>query len=69
MSIVNDLKINHGGIAWTTQMMCRAAKKKYVIKEIPGDEPPRIGGVRKMQPLRNGWAELVMLTKEFLVLK
>jgi len=25
----------------------------------------RIGGTRKMRPLRNGWAELTMLTREF----
>jgi len=67
--IVYDLNINHGGIAWTTQMMCRAAKNSYVIKEIPGDEPPRIGGIRKMQPLKNGLAELIMLSKEFLRFK
>lgn len=63
--IVGELEINHGGIAWTTQMMCRAAKAKYVIKEIPGNEPPRIGGIRKMQPFRNGLAELAMLSREF----
>lgn len=63
--IVTELEINHGGIAWTTQMMCRAAKAKCVIKEIPGNEPPRIGGIRKMQPFRNGLAELAMLSREF----
>jgi hypothetical protein len=46
-------------------MMCKAAKARRRIGEIPGNEPPRIGGIRKMNPLRNGWAELTMLTLEF----
>ena len=64
--LVRELNVDHGAIAWTTQMMCKAAKARRRIGEIPGDEPPRIGGTRKMNPLRNGWAELAMLTREFL---
>ncbi len=63
--IVNDLKLDHEGISWTTKMMCRAAKKKLKIGEIPGNEPSRIGGIRKMNPLKNGIAELFMLIKEY----
>ena len=60
----HELNLNHQGIAWTTQLMCRAAKAKKKISEIPGDEADRIGGKRKMNPIRNGIAELVMLIKE-----
>ena len=63
--LVKELNADHGGIAWTTQMMCKAAKARRRIGEIPGNEPPRIGGIRKMKVLRNGWAELCMLTREF----
>jgi glycosyltransferase involved in cell wall biosynthesis len=34
----------------------RAAKRKLKVGEIPGDEPPRIGGVRKLQVVRWGAA-------------
>ena len=53
--------------AFGTQALARAVKQKYRITEIPGDEPKRIGGVRKMQPLRNGWSELKMMIKERIV--
>ncbi len=36
----------------------RTAKHKLKIGEIPGDEPPRIGGVRKLQIIRWGLAFL-----------
>ena len=35
------------------------------IGEIPGDEPARIGGVRKMNPIKNGIVELSMIITEF----
>ncbi len=65
-SIVSDLEIHTKTVAWGTQLLLRAIKKRLEIGEIPGDEPPRIGGVRKMNPLRNGLFELAMITKEFL---
>ena len=41
-----------------------AAKHKLNVSEIPGDEPKRIGGVRKMQPFRNGLGILRLIAKE-----
>jgi len=35
-------------------MSIRAAKRRLRIAEIPGDEPRRVGGVRKLQILRWG---------------
>lgn len=66
MNLVADLDVDHKAIAWQTQLMCRAAKQGKSIVEIPGDEPPRIGGARKMNPIRNGLAELFMLSRELL---
>ncbi len=43
-------------LSWEPLMSCRAAKKKVDIAEIPGDEPYRIGGVRKLQIIRWGAA-------------
>ena len=64
-SLVKELNIEHSSISWQSQLMCKAAKAGLKIGEIPGDEPARIGGIRKMNPIRNGIAELKMLSKEF----
>lgn len=64
-NIVEDLKINTKTTSYGTQLLIRASKKKLRIGEIPGDEPPRIGGVRKMRPLKNGFYELLMIFREF----
>jgi len=40
--------------AWETASSIRAAKLNLNIIEIPGDEPKRIGGVRKMSIIKNG---------------
>lgn len=66
-SLVEELKVDHRAIAWQTQLMAKAAKNRKKIGEIPGNEPPRIGGARKMSPIRNGLAELYMLSREFFV--
>ena len=64
-SLVQELQLKHRAISWQSQLMCRAAKADKKLGEIPGDEPPRIGGVRKMLPIRNGLAELTMLASEY----
>lgn len=63
--IVQQLGIDTPTVSWGSQILARAARKKMKIGEIPGDEPPRIGGVRKMHPLKNGIAELKMIFGEF----
>ncbi len=52
-------------LSWEPLLSVRAAKRKLKIGEIPGDEPPRIGGERKLLILRWGagyyfqfWREL-----------
>lgn len=42
----------------------RCAKHKLNTGEIPGDEPARIGGVRKMNPLINGMDILRLIAAE-----
>lgn len=46
----------HTKISWEPLLSVRAAKRKLRITEIPGDEPPRIGGTRKLEVLRWGGA-------------
>jgi glycosyltransferase involved in cell wall biosynthesis len=64
--LVKELGIETKTVAWGTQLLLRAIKKKMRIAEIPGDEPPRIGGERKMHPIRNGIQELRMIYSEFI---
>ena len=45
-------------------MVVRAAKAKLNITEIPGDEPPRIGGERKLQIFRWGGAYFFQFIRE-----
>ena len=63
--IVKKLGVSTPTVSWGTQILARAARKGLKIGEIPGDEPPRIGGVRKMSPLKNGTSELLMTLREF----
>lgn len=44
----------------------RCAKYRSRIAEIPGSEPKRIGGVRKMMPFKTGSAVLFQIIQEFL---
>jgi hypothetical protein len=46
------------------QMAIRCAKYKMKVAEIAGDEPKRIGGVRKMRPIYNGSAIGYVILKE-----
>jgi len=56
-------------ISWEPLLSVRAAKRKLRIAEIPGDEPPRIGGERKLQILRWGAAYYFQFIRERFVNK
>ena len=66
-SVVDELNVNELSIAWQSQLICRAAKANKKIIEIPGTEPKRIGGETKVSIIGNGFAELFMIFKEYLV--
>lgn len=51
-------------ISWEPLLSVRAAKAKLRIAEIPGDEPERIGGERKLQILRWGAAYYFQFIRE-----
>jgi len=51
-------------ISWEPLMSVRAAKRKLKVSEIPGDEPARIGGERKLQIIRWGGACYVQFIRE-----
>jgi glycosyltransferase involved in cell wall biosynthesis len=51
-------------ISWEPLLSVRAAKAKLRITEIPGDEPARIGGERKLQILQWGAAYYFQFLRE-----
>lgn len=54
-------------ISWEPMLSARAAIRKLRITEIPGDEPPRIGGNRKLQIWRWGAAYYFQFLRDFLL--
>lgn len=51
-------------ISWEPLLSVRCAKRKLKIAEIPGDEPPRIGGERKLKILQWGAAYYFQFIRE-----
>jgi glycosyltransferase involved in cell wall biosynthesis len=51
-------------ISWEPLLSVRAAKRKLKIAEIPGSEPPRIGGERKLKVLKWGAAYYFQFLRE-----
>jgi glycosyltransferase involved in cell wall biosynthesis len=56
-------------ISWEPLLSVRAAKMGLRITEIPGDEPPRIGGERKLQIWKWGAAYYYQFLREFFLWK
>lgn len=56
-------------ISWEPLLSIRAAKAKLKIAEIPGDEPPRIGGERKLRVIKWGAAYYWQILREIFVWK
>lgn len=54
-------------VSWEPLLSIRAAKRKLKIAEIPGDEPARIGGERKLQIWRWGAVFLYQTIREIFV--
>jgi len=54
-------------VSWEPLLSIRAARRKLKISEIPGDEPPRIGGVRKLQVWPWGATFLYQFIRDFFI--
>ena len=52
-------------ISWEPLLSARAARRGLKVAEIPGDEPPRIGGERKLQVLKWGAAYYFQFVRDF----
>lgn len=58
-------KIYSTNISWEPLLSARAARMKLKLDEIPGDEPARIGGERKLQVFKWGAAYYTQFIFEF----
>jgi len=54
-------------ISWEPLLSARAAKRRLKVAEIVGDEPPRIGGERKLRIWRWGAAYYFQIWREYLL--
>lgn len=59
-------KLFNTRISWEPMLSARAAIRKLKIGEIAGDEPPRIGGERKLQIWRWGAAYYFQFFRDFI---
>lgn len=53
-------------VSWEPLLSARAARRKLKVSEIPGDEPKRIGGERKLQVWKWGAAYYFQFWRDFL---
>lgn len=54
-------------ISWEPLLSARAARRKLKLGEIPGEEPPRIGGDRKLRIWKWGAAYYFQFLRDFLL--
>ena len=68
-SYATEEKLFKTNISWEPLLSIRAAKRKLKVAEIPGDEPARSGGERKLQVLRWGAAYMYQVFREIFIWK
>ncbi|MDP6683821.1 MAG: glycosyltransferase family 2 protein [Desulfobacterales bacterium] len=78
-NLIDDLELNQNRwfstpetlfrckVSWEPLLSIRAARRKLKIGEIPGDEPPRIGGERKLKIWAWGATFLYQFVRDFLI--
>jgi glycosyltransferase involved in cell wall biosynthesis len=52
-------------VSWEPLLSARAARRRLKVAEIAGDEPPRLGGERKLRVLRWGAAYYFQFLRDF----
>lgn len=57
------------GLSWPLQEAIRFARSGVKVGEIPGDEPKRVGGHRKMRVFKTGWEILSVLIREYRMMR
>ncbi len=58
-------RLFHTRISWEPLLSVRAARRRLKVTDIPGSEPPRIGGKAKLQVLRWGAAYYFQFLRDF----
>jgi len=66
-SYEKEEKLFKTNISWEPLLSIRAAKRRLKCADIPGDEPARVGGERKLQVWRWGAAFLYQVIREIFV--
>ena len=66
-SYATEEKLFKTKISWEPLLSIRAAKRKLKVIDIPGDEPAREGGERKLQVLKWGAAYMFEVFREIFV--
>lgn len=69
VSFETEERLFHTKISWEPLLSIRAAKRKLKVAEIPGDEPAREGGERKLQVLKWGAAYMFEVLREIFIWK
>ncbi|MDO8581186.1 MAG: glycosyltransferase [Candidatus Omnitrophota bacterium] len=62
-------RLFHTTISWEPLLSIRAAKRRLKVVDIPGDEPKRDGGERKLQVLKWGAAYMFEVFREVFIWK
>lgn len=68
-SYEKEEKLFNTTVSWEPLLSIRCAKRRLQVAEIPGDEPARDGGERKLQVLRWGAAYLFEIFREVFIWK
>ena len=54
-------------LSWEPLLSARAARRRLKVAELPGDEPPRVGGERKLRVLRWGASYYFQFLRDWLL--
>ena len=64
-SLITELGMDTRAPAFEPQLAIRCAAYRRRVLDIPVEEPKRIGGVRKMRVLYNGWAIVDLIARDW----
>jgi glycosyltransferase involved in cell wall biosynthesis len=68
-AVFEKLEWDANGLSWPMQTAIRFAQVPGIrIADIGGDEPDRIGGVRKMRIFKTGWEILMLIFREYRIM-
>lgn len=63
-NLISELALDTTLMTWGQILLLRSVKRNLRIIEIPGDEPPRVGGAVKVPKLRAAWQLFTTILRE-----